>query len=55
MQRKGQDISPIHKLLRRLGPAIQQGKSAEAERLINEGLKLVGEKPREPEKKSLRR
>jgi spore coat protein CotH len=44
MQRAGQDVSPIAKVMQRLGPAIQAGKSAEAEKIINEALKLLGEK-----------
>jgi hypothetical protein len=44
MQRAGQDVSPIAKLMQRLGPAVQAGKWAEAEKIADEALKLVGEK-----------
>jgi hypothetical protein len=44
MQRAGLDISPIAKLMQRLGPAVQAGKFDEAETIADEGLKLVGEK-----------
>ena len=43
MQRAGRDISPIAKLMQRVGPALQAGKLEEAEKLIDEALKLVGE------------
>jgi len=44
MRRAGQDVSPIAKLMQRLGPAVQASKFDEAERIVNEALKLVGEK-----------
>ena len=44
MQRDGQDISPIVKVMRRLGPAVQAGRTAEAETIVAEALKLLGEK-----------
>jgi spore coat protein H len=44
MQQNGQDIRPIQRVMNRLAPLIQQGKSAEAEKVINEALKLVGVK-----------
>ena len=43
MQRAGQDVSPIAKLMQRVGPAVQVGKFDEAEKIIDEALKLVGE------------
>ena len=43
MQRAGQDVAPIAKLMQRLGPAMQAGKLAEAEKMIDEVLKLIGE------------
>ena len=49
MQQNGQDILPIQKVMQRLGPILQQGKTAEAEKIINEALKLVGDEPSEPE------
>ncbi len=52
MQQNGQDISPIHQVMQRLGPLLQQGRFAEAERIINEALKLIREKTSEPEKES---
>ncbi len=45
MQQSGQDMSPIHGLLQRLGPLLQQGRFAEAEKIIHEVLELVGETP----------
>lgn len=44
MQRGGRDVSPIAQVMQRLGPAIQAGKAAEAEKIVNEALKLLGEK-----------
>ena len=44
MQRDGQDISPIAKLMQRFGPAMQEGKLEEAEKITDEALKLIGQK-----------
>jgi hypothetical protein len=44
MQRNGQDVSPIAKVMQRLGPAVQAGKTEEAEKIVAEALKLLGEK-----------
>jgi spore coat protein H len=44
MQRAGQDVSPIAKVMQRLGPAVQAGKWDEAEKIVDEALKLIGEK-----------
>jgi hypothetical protein len=44
MQRNGKDVSPIAKVMQRLGPAIQAGRTAEAEKIVNEALKLLGER-----------
>jgi CotH kinase protein len=44
MQRNGQDVSPIARLMQRLGPAVQAGKMEEAEKIVAEALKLLGEK-----------
>jgi spore coat protein CotH len=44
MQRSGQDVSPIVRVMQRLGPAVQAGKTAEAEQIVAEALKLLGEK-----------
>ena len=43
MQRSGQDVSPIAKVMQRLGPAVQAGKMEEAEKVVAEALKLLGE------------
>ena len=43
MQRSGQDVSPIAKVMQRLGPAVQAGKMEEAEKVVGEALKLLGE------------
>jgi len=42
MQRNGQDISPIRNVMERVGPLLQKGQMAEAEKLIGEALKLAG-------------
>lgn len=44
MQRAGQDVAPIAKLMQRVGPAVQAGKWDEAEKIVDEALKLTGEK-----------
>jgi hypothetical protein len=44
MQRGGQDVSPIAKLMQRVGPAVQAGKFGEAEKIADEALKLIGGK-----------
>jgi spore coat protein CotH len=44
MQRNGRDVSPIARVMERLGPAVQAGKTAEAERIVGEALRLLGEK-----------
>jgi ribosomal protein S7 len=44
MRRNGQDVSPIVKVMQRLGPALQAGKTEEAEQIVAEALKLLGEK-----------
>ena len=41
MQRSGKDVLPIQKLMQQVGPLLQQGKQQEAEKLIDEALKLV--------------
>jgi hypothetical protein len=43
-QRSGQDVSPVAKVMDRLGPAVQAGKMEEAEGLISKALQLLGEK-----------
>ncbi|MBI3862192.1 MAG: CotH kinase family protein [Planctomycetia bacterium] len=45
MQRKGQDVRPIQKLMQQIGPLLQKGRAQEAEKLSIEALKLVGEDP----------
>ena len=42
MQRDGKDVLPIQKLMQQIGPLLQEGKHEEAEKLIVEALKLVG-------------
>jgi hypothetical protein len=44
IQRAGQDVSPIAKMMQRLRPAVQAGKIDEAGKIADEALKLVGEK-----------
>lgn len=46
MAREGKDISPIQKVMQRVGPLLQQGKMVEAEKLVTEVLQLLGEEPR---------
>ena len=56
MQQNGEDLSAIRHVMQRLGPLIQQGKTEEAERVIREALRLVGEQPPdEPKKEPPRR
>ncbi|MCP4786718.1 MAG: periplasmic heavy metal sensor [Fuerstiella sp.] len=45
MQKNGQDILPIQKMMQRIRPLLQQGKIDEAEELMDEALKLAGETP----------
>ena len=45
MQRNGKDLTPIHKLMQRFGPLLQQGQRTEAEGLLDEVLMLTGENP----------
>lgn len=49
MQRNGKDVAPIVKVMQRLGPAVEAGKMAEAEKIVDEALKLLG-KPDKPDK-----
>jgi spore coat protein CotH len=44
MQRNGRDVSSIARVMQRLGPAVRAGKTEEAEKIIAEALKLLGEK-----------
>lgn len=44
LQRAGQDVSPIARVMQRLGPALQAGKFDEAEKIVDEAEKLVGGK-----------
>lgn len=50
-QQNGGDMQPIHKLMQQVGPLLQQGKMADAEKLIGEALKLAGEEPGHDPKK----
>jgi hypothetical protein len=43
MQRDGRDVTPIARVMQRLGPAVQAGKTDEAEKIVAEALKLLGE------------
>lgn len=43
MQQNGQDMQPLHKLMQQVGPLLQAGKFAEAEKPVGEALKLIGE------------
>ena len=52
MQKHGQDVAPILKLMQKIGPLLQQGKPAKAEKLVDEALKLVGKEPSNPKKES---
>ncbi len=44
LRRNGGDVQPIEKLMRQIGPLLQQGQTAKAEKLIEEALKLTTEK-----------
>jgi spore coat protein CotH len=43
MQRRGEDVRPIQKLMQQVGPLLQQGKLEEAAKIVAEALKLVGQ------------
>jgi CotH kinase protein len=45
MQRSGKDVQPIHRVMQRVGPLLEQAKFEEAEKLIGEALNLTGEDP----------
>ena len=45
MQQNGKDIAPIQKVIEKVGPLLQQGKMPEAEKLLDQALKLAGEVP----------
>lgn len=45
MQRNGKDVQPIQKLMQQVGPLLQQGRMEEAEKRIDEALKLAGADP----------
>lgn len=47
MQRSGKDVSPIQKLMQQIGPLLQKGRQEEAEKLVDEALKLSGDESRE--------
>lgn len=40
-QQKGQDVSPIQKIMEKVGPLLQEMKFAEAEKLADQALKLL--------------
>jgi len=43
MMRSGKDVSPIRKRMQQVGPLLQQGNVEEAEKRIDEALKLAGD------------
>lgn len=43
LQKQGKDVRPIQKIMERVGPQLQQGKMDQAEKLIDEALKLTDE------------
>ena len=43
MQRDGKNVRPIQKIMEKAGPLLGQGQLKEAEKLIDEALKLVGD------------
>lgn len=43
MQRSGKDVSPIQRLMQQVGRLLQEGKREEAEKLVDEALKLAGD------------
>ncbi len=47
MQRSGKDVSPIQKLMQQIGPLLQKGRQEEAEKLVDEALKLAGDESSE--------
>jgi|GEM_PF-4075932 len=42
MQKNGQDVTPVQRVMERVGPLMQQGKLEEVNRLVDEALKLTG-------------
>jgi spore coat protein H len=44
LQRRGGDVQPIQKLMQQVGPLLQQGEMAKAEKLVDQALTLAGEK-----------
>lgn len=45
MQKNGKVIVPIQKVMEKVGPLLQKGRMPEAEKLLDEALKLAGEDP----------
>ncbi len=45
IQATGGDVAPIQKLMQQVGPLLEQGRIDDAEKLVNEALKLAGEAP----------
>lgn len=43
MQREGRDVRPIQRVMEQLGPLLQRGKVDEAEKLVDQALRLVQE------------
>lgn len=43
MERNGDDVLPIHRMMQQVGPLAEQGRWEDAERLVTEALKLAGE------------
>jgi hypothetical protein len=43
MRRAGRDVAPVVRVMQRLGPAVQAGNLAEAERIVDEALRRLGE------------
>ena len=42
MQKNGQDVTPVQRVMERVGPLMQQGKLEEVNRLVDEAHKLTG-------------
>jgi hypothetical protein len=42
MQKNGQDVTPIQRVMERVGPLMQNGKLEDVNRLVDEALKLTG-------------
>ena len=45
MRRDGKDVRPVQQVMEQVGPLLEKGRFDEAEKRVDEALKLVGEDP----------